>query len=151
VSSYKTQSVEVTFADAISYGYGTIQSLRDECQELVDNASEGLSQTQRIQTFEETASTLSDIADSEPDVPAWIAEYAFNAFESRPKNKRANASRAVRCANAVSLLCAARDCLAGVIDTLTDEDKKEWAVEMVTELEAAIDACESAEFPGMYG
>jgi hypothetical protein len=65
----KVNKYKVSVADAIAGAYGDVESLAGECREIVDNAPEGLSQTERIQTFETTADTLENIGTG-PDLPS---------------------------------------------------------------------------------
>ncbi len=65
--SYKFVERFSNIEDAAADFYNEVQELAGECREIVDNASEGLAQTDRIQTFESTADTLENI--SEENIP----------------------------------------------------------------------------------
>ena len=139
---------ECTLLGAIEDAYSQLEELQSECQEIVDNASEGLSQTQRIQTFEETADALG-AADSVPDVPADVADITVRYTEDRRKSK--SHSRATRCAEACELLHAATDTLSEWLDTCEDDELKDECQSLIDELEEMLGNAEGCEFPGMYG
>lgn len=141
-------------ADAIS----ELTELGDECREIVDNAEGGLSETARIQTFDETATALEGI--NEPDVPQCIDELEVRYFEQRPRRKARAASRAVRCANAVAMLQAAVEAAQQWLDdteaapedtSAEDEANREEVESFIDELESIISEVEGCEFPGMFG
>lgn len=67
MSKIKYAQHDASFYSAISDAYTELAELRDEVREVVDNAPEGLSETQRIQTLGETADRLDEFVDSEPD------------------------------------------------------------------------------------
>lgn len=161
-------------ADAVSEAISEIQSLAEECREIVDNAGDGgLSQTQRIQTFDQTAGDLESC--DELDVPDCVSELRFQA--SLEKTPKRGLSRARRCSNAVSLLQGALEAVQAFISEKEDEqsaketapDEKEPSEEaqddsednlqeqideaqaFADELENIISYAEGAEFPGMFG
>ena len=154
-SKYKTQKETGSVGDAVSSGFGELESLRDEVQEIVNNASgTGLENTSRIQTFEETASSL-DGVDSEPDVPAILegTQVGYIVMVSRR-----GTSRAVRCSNAVSALQAAVDAANDFLEVERGKPEAERRDELIDEVEEfsnsvqeVIDNAEGAEFPGMFG
>ena len=57
MASYKYVNCTGTVS-SIEDAFAELQSLGEEAREIVDNAPEGLNQTDRINTFEDTASTL---------------------------------------------------------------------------------------------
>ena len=134
-------------ADAIS----ELQSLAEECREIVDNAEGGLAETARIQTFEETASTLEGI--SEPEVPEVVDELEIRYVEQRSTRKGRGESRAVRCANAVSLLQAAQEAVSVWLEDDANEkhDARDDVEQLANDLEEIIGEAEGCEFPGMFG
>jgi Rad3-related DNA helicase len=153
----KTQSAKINLRSvpcqcslqgAIEDGYSRLEDLMSECQEIVDNASEGLSQTQRIQTLEETASNLSG-ADSQPDVPEGLSEVVVSYTEDRRKSK--SHSRATRCAEACELLSAAVAAIQEWSDASEDVELKDEAEQLCSEIEDMISNAEYSEFPGMFG
>lgn len=157
--SYKNVTIESTVS-AITDAISTLQSLGEECREIVDNASENLRQTSRIQTFDETASALENI--SEPDIPECVAELAITYTSQQSARKGRSESRATRCANEVAVLSAARDAAQTWIEERTEEleaddktaeedDAVQEAVQFVSELDDLISEVEGCEFPGMYG
>lgn len=103
--AYKMQQSEATIADAVSNAFSDLSSLAEECREIVDNAPPGLDQSQRIQTFDETAGQLESL--NEPDVPEKFGDEKVTYVEQI--NKRRGPSRAVRCSNAVARLQAVVD------------------------------------------
>jgi len=140
-----------TVADAISIGFGGLQSLRDDVGEVVEGA-EGTPRenTGRIQTLGETRDALNNVADDEPDnVPeAW---QGITVTWPEEVSKR-GLSRASQCANAVAALQAASAALQDVVDEggLSDEDN-ETLEEIIGKITEAVDAAEGCEFPGMFG
>jgi hypothetical protein len=148
--------VTSTVLGCIEGGYSYLAELQSECQEIVDNASEGLSETQRIQTLSETADALSS-ADSQPDVPEFLQDIEVTYTEDRRKSK--SHSRATRCGEACCYLSTAIEGIGEWIDEqpageeLTDEisGQVEEAEVLRDELQELLDAAEGCEFPGMYG
>jgi uncharacterized protein (UPF0147 family) len=152
MAGYKTVVCDGTIS-SVTDAIAELTALGDEAREVVDNASEGLAQTQRIQTFDETASALEGI--SEPDVPECVQELAIRYSEQR---KKKGESRAVRCGNAVSVLSAAVDVLENWLDGLQPDPEDDEGQEQKAEVEQfkddlqeIIDAADGCEFPGMYG
>ena len=143
--------VSGTVIDLIEAAFSDLEGLRDECQEIVDNASEGLSQTQRMQTFEETVDALSFV-DSVPDVPEEVQDLLVRFTEDQRKSK--SHSRATRCCEAINLLACTVEVLNEFVNAQEQEDKNELVEkveQLISELEDAISYAEGAEFPGMYG
>ena len=159
MGSYKSVTAE-TNVSAVEDAISNLEELGNECREIVDNASDGLKETSRIQTFDETAGTLEGI--SAPDIPECVADLSMTVTTQQSTRKGRGESRAVRCANEVAVLSAARDAVDEWINTRTGEIEDEGgdvdadedvqaAVEFVGELENIISDAESCEFPGMYG
>ena len=159
MGSYKNVTTE-TNVSSVEDAISQLEELGSECREIVDNASENLQQTSRIQTFDETAGTLEGI--SAPDIPECVADLSMAVTTQQSTRKGRGESRAVRCANEVAVLSAARDAVDEWINTRTGEIEDEGgdvdadedvqaAVEFVGELENIISDAESCEFPGMYG
>lgn len=152
-----------SIADAIS----ELQSLAEECREIVDNAPEGLSETQRIQTLDETAGYLEDV--NEPDIPEGADDLAISYSEAVPTRKGRSPSRSTRRDNALAIIGAAVEALEAKVEELReeandargeDDDSDEGDVadakadsfdELKTELEEIVSNVESCEFPGMFG
>lgn len=155
----------MTISDLISEACSELTSLAEEMRERADNTPENLQCGQTYQTVDETASELENV--SEPDVPEGVADIPV----TRPKqSKRRRKSRATRCAEACDLLHAA---IAGLEDYLEEsdpdsasakntapepadtkqetEDKRAAAETLRDKCQEIVDACESLEFPGMYG
>lgn len=159
MGSYKNVTTE-TNVSSVEDAISQLEELGSECREIVDNASDGLKETSRIQTFDETASTLEGI--SAPDIPECVADLTMTVTTQQSTRKGRGESRAVRCANEVAVLSAARDAVDEWINTRTgeieddggsvdDDEDVQAAVEFVGELENIISDVESCEFPGMYG
>ena len=157
MGSYKNVPCTGTVS-SISDAISELESLGEECREIVDNAEGGLRETSRIQTFEETAGTLESV--SEPDVPECIAELSINYGEQRPTRKARSMSRQVRCSNAIAVLQAASEAAQQWLDD-TDcqpedmssekEEQRDEVQTFIDELDNIVGDCESCEFPGMYG
>jgi hypothetical protein len=135
---------ETTVAAAIGDAFEAVSDLANECRDIVDNASasEGLQQTQRIQTFEMAADQLEEL--EPPDVPAMLGEMMVKY--SIPK--RRYLSRQSRASDAMTLLEACAEALDQIAE---DNENHIAAEELSSELKNAIGAIESCEFPGMYG
>ena len=138
----KSKTEKTTIADVISQAYGELEALAQEAREIVDNATEGLQQTQRIQTFESTADELESI--SEATVPEAVAsiEIEYPVWQNARKGR--GLSRADRC----SWACALLDC---VVDALSEKGDIEEIAEFTDTLESDKSSVEGGEFPGMYG
>jgi hypothetical protein len=167
--SYKQVPRTTTLAAAIADGFSELESLAEECRELVDNASDMSRGTQRIQTFEETADTLESLTQPE-EPPAVIAELAVAYSESVHRSKRHGPSRAVRCSNGVAMLTAAKE----AVEAWMEESREDWedsdvqsiigdessdtrgevysaAEQLASDLDDLISSAEGCEFPGMFG
>jgi hypothetical protein len=123
-----------------------LEELASECREIVDNASEGLAQTQRIQTLEQTASSLENL--SEPSVPEKFVEIQVK-YDWATKSR--GVSRAVRCSNAVSALQAVVGACEERLENKSENGDLEEIETLRDECQGAIDEAEGCEFPGMYG
>lgn len=150
MGSYKNRSTDSTVS-AISDAISDLTSLGEECREIVDNASENLQQTSRIQTFDETASALEGL--SEPDVPEVVAELPITYTEQISTRKGRGESRAVRCANSVAVLQAAQEAVAMWLEDEENEkhEDRDDVEQLANDLEEIIGEAEGCEFPGMYG
>lgn len=152
MSKYKfVPQLEVKIEDAISSGYSILLELRDEVQEVFDNATENLQQTSRMQTFSDTAGTLDNFVDDEPDVPEVVRDVTMRVTTTEPRSARQTASRSVRRDNAVAYLRAAAEALTERLDGMPDGDAKDEAQALVEKLEQDADEAEGVEFPGMFG
>lgn len=146
--SYKLVVTETDVTGAVG-SISDLMELGAEAREIVDNAPEGLNQTQRIQTFEETASNLEYL--DEPDVPECVADLPVKY--SMSVSKRRGESRAVRCSNATTALEAAIGVVEEFIESCTEEqsEQREEAETFRDALREIVDTAESCEFPGMFG
>lgn len=148
--------VKSTIAGCISDGYGMLTTLRDEAQEIIDNAPEGLQQTDRISTFEETVNQL-DGCDSEPDLPEYIREVEVTYTEDHRKSK--SHSRSTQCSEACEIVRAGLEAMESWIDDNEEaaksdqdlEDKLEEVRNVISEINDFVDNAEGTEWPGMFG
>lgn len=157
--------------------YSTLEELRDEVQEVVDNMSEKLSQTPRYETLEETVNTLNEVVDDQQDWPSSLdTDVSGTITVTYYEDRSRKVSRATRRDNAANAMAAAVDgmrewtgerqlALDTVTADLTDEQKAlldgvdtdELAQqisdlnELADKLEEQKETAEGAEFPGMYG
>lgn len=148
--SYKTRQCESTITvvgDAIS----EIESLAGEMREWADNLENGgLGHTQKYEDVTAAAESLEAV--SEIEVPSIIDHMTLKYSESYNPRKGRGESRAVRLANAVTILETAREVASNWLDGLPKEDENREAVETFTdELDNAISEVEGVEFPGMFG
>jgi len=127
-------------ADAVAGAFGELQELADECREVVDNAPEGLNATPRIETLDETASTLEGL--DAPDIPAELAEIKITL----PKQRKPR-SRRDRRDNALGTLTVCIEALDAVEE---NDPRRKEAADLRDELESASSEAEQCEFPGMY-
>jgi hypothetical protein len=152
-----------TARSLVEDAYGEIETLAGEAREAYDNMESGnLGQTQRCQTFGETADALENI--SAPDLPD-----AFDEVEIVRLPTISNATgRAHRLSEAVSDMQLACDEVESWLEDKKasgedatddaeekDEDEEEFdadAVEAaIEEIRGHADEAEGVEFPGMYG
>jgi hypothetical protein len=126
-----------------------LTTLGEECREIVDNASEGLANTQRIQTLGETADTLEGL--NEVDIPEKVQEVEVEWTEQVPYDKRRGPSRDTRCSNAVQCLQACAEALRTWAEDAPDEEAESEAHSTADELDEIAGEAESLEFPGMFG
>lgn len=161
-SRYKAMPQEACVADAVSSAFTELTDLAGECREIVDNASEGLAQTQRVQTLDETASALEGLSE-----PAEVSEKIGAArIRYTESTKKGGLSRAVRRDNAVAALQSVVDWCGERIEEIetelraaNEEEEAESNLEnekgelesLRDDAQEAIDAAEACEFPGMYG
>jgi hypothetical protein len=136
----KAKEVEVKLEDAVHDAFTDLAELSGECREVVDNAPEGLNQTQRIQTLEATADELDNL--QEPEIPAALAELPVKYLPSRVR------SRNDRCCAATEIIQACVDALATILE---GDERHAAAKELSSELDDAIGVRDNCEFPGMYG
>jgi len=155
-SSARHVPVITTVSAAVEDGFSALDELREECGEIVNNATGGLAETQRVQTFGETESSLQD-AGSPPGVPEALAELEVTYTEDRRRSR--STSRATRCAEACAVLEAVVSALDDFEAAMPEKDKRSEAQqELAGELEGLrnqvqdmIGSAEVCEFPGMYG
>jgi|SRR5262245_47261365 len=145
----KYNQVKGTIADALSAAYSGWNDLAEEVREVVDNASgTNRENTQRIQTLDETASTLEEI--SEPDVSEEIGKLEF-IYRDMVMGRKT--SRRDRCDNSVSIVESVIQELQTISDDWDEQHKDEDNpyTDLINELEEAKGSAENCEFPGMYG
>jgi len=144
----KMRHVECTLEVAVKSGLDELTALAEEIREVVDSAEGGRAQTQRIQTLDETASTLEEI--NEPTIEGEIAQINVVYVENIPSGRK-GLSRRVRCDNALNALDAAIQAIQEKADELEEGDQKKELEGLVNELEDIKGNAEACEFPGMFG
>ena len=129
-------------------GYSQIAELQGEVQEIVDNASEGLSATQRIQTLSETADTLSNMeaVSVPPEVEALNLKAVFLPSLSTRTGRSERFSEAVR-----NLETAVSALERWEHENGKDHPSFEAVDEFLGEIQEHIDEASGVEFPGMFG
>jgi leucyl aminopeptidase (aminopeptidase T) len=155
-SPFKHVPCKSTFG-AVDDAFNALEELASECREVVDNASEGLSQTERIQALDETAGTLESITAVE--VPTVLQERELEYVETVPTDKRRSPSRATRRDNAVAVLHAAHETAMELFEDAEfkaqngdDWESLEQELQQFCDgLDEAIGEAEGCEFPGMFG
>jgi len=151
------KSVQCTgTVSSIEDAFSALEELGSECRELVDNVEgTGLRETGRIQTFDETASTLEGL--SAPDVPECVADVTITYHDSVPARKGRGTSRAMRCQNAIAVLQAAAEAVQQWLDNTeaapedTNQEQRSDVEDFVQGLEEAVSEAENCEFPGLHG
>jgi len=144
-----------TARSLVEDAYSVIEDLAGEAREIADSASgTGLENTQRIQTFNETADTLEGI--SIPDLPD-----VFDEVEVVRLPTISNATgRAHRLGEAVSdmqLACDEVESWLGAKKDAADNGEEEDELDIdgvddaLTEIRDHAGEAEGVEFPGMYG
>jgi hypothetical protein len=137
----KPKFEEMTLGDAVGKAFTDLADLAIECREVVDNAPPGISETQRIQTFDETANTLESL--EEPDVSAELAKIKISLPIGRMPRSRGD-----RQGVALNIIAVCVEAL----DNIDENDPRlEEAASLRDELENASSEAENCEFPGMYG
>ena len=165
-TTYKHQLIHCGVIACVEHFYSEIEELASECREVVDNATGGLAETQRVQTLGETADTLENIQNNE-DISSLLSDKECEELIQvgimiKVKSKRTPPSRDVRASNAISHATAAVEWLTAWYENLEeqypDEDDEselkasiEAVKEFVSTLEDHISEVEGAEFPGMFG
>lgn len=147
-----------TLSSVLGDGFSELESLGEEMRESFDNLSEGLQQTNRNQTVDETASTLEGL--NEPDCPDSLAELRVDYTEQVKKRP----SRATRRDNAVCMLRGCAEALEKWIaeaeasieqDKATDDNDEDTTLDdartLLDEINDLCDEAEGCDFPGMYG
>ena len=136
----KRPNVEETdLADAINTAFEGLAELAGECREVVDNAPVGISETERIQTLDETASVLEGL--EEPNIADELADIKVEFFTHRAR------SRAARRDAALGIIEA---CVCALSEIGENDPRHEAANDLRDELSAA-SVAEDCEFPGMFG
>jgi hypothetical protein len=139
----KLQEIKTTLDEALNDAFAELSELAGECRDLVDNAPPGIDQTQRIQTFDETASQLEEITDP-PTVAPELADLPITYSVPRTRHS----SRATRCWDA----CAAINACVEALDSVAESDpRRQEASELASELQETVGSAENCEFPGMFG
>jgi hypothetical protein len=126
--SVKQTPVNNTVEDAIEDGYQTLEDLRDEVQEGLENQRDhpGIAATARFQTMEETAGILDEIVDNRPDWPASFDEDLTSKITcTYTQNRDRRISRSGRRDNGAAALQAGADALRAWAD---DEEERAEAV-----------------------
>jgi hypothetical protein len=146
--------VEGTLANVIADAVGDLEGLRDEAQEIVDNAQgTNFESTSRIATLEDTASNLDSIA--VPDVPDYLASLPVHYTQDQRKSRPTG--RATRCNDASYRLVCCVEVLQAWVDApdIEEKDGKAQATDeaqsIIEEVQEIIDAADNCEWPGMFG
>jgi hypothetical protein len=137
----KSIEYNTTLNEALDCAFADLEDLAAQCRERVDNASEGLQATQRIQTFETSADELENL-----DMPA-VPDALLKMPVKYSLPKRRYMSRAARASDDTAILEGCVQALESIPD---DADGHADAQTLISELRSAIDTVEMCEFPGMY-
>jgi len=124
----KPRNVESTIADAVSFAFGEIESIKDELQEWYDNLPESFQNGSKGDMLQETVSALE--GSSEPDVPDEASGIGLSYTEwsgriGRPKRRDA-------CVSAINAAAeAARDFATKLGDDPTYNEEGQLVVNEV--------------------
>lgn len=145
----KLKQVEAsgTVAAVVADAQAELGSLRDEAQEVVDNAPDSLRETGRNATLAENAEALSD-ADSDIDIPAVVSEITVTYREA---TSRRALPRHARCSNAFSMLDAAASAIESWVEKNPKHDDADDATAAAEAMRELMEAAEATEWPGMFG
>jgi hypothetical protein len=179
--SVKSVPFESSAEDAIEDGFNTLEELKEEISEGVENQRDhaGIAATSRFQTMEETLSTLEEVVDARPEwCPSIDNDISMSIRCTYRQNRSKGLSRRDRRDNATAALAAAVDALRDwalqqgtLVEALqrksgpTEEEKIEIAdrdeeliqtqieeaEELADTLEEQQSLAEDADFPGMRG
>jgi hypothetical protein len=152
MARYKSTSHKTTLSGALADAYSALQELAEEVREVVDNASgTNFENTQRIQTLDETASTLEGI--NEVTVEGVIGDFEVEYAQS-VSSRRRGLSRRARCDNALDIY----DTCIQVLQEKSDEwsegehgSEENPYEDLISEIENVKGEAEGCEFPGMFG
>jgi hypothetical protein len=129
-----------SLTEAVKGAFDDLAELAEECREVVDNAPPGISETQRIQTLDETASTLEGL--EAPDVPDELAECKV-LYETRKIRSRSDRREAA---------CLVIEGCVSMLDGLDEKHPSHAkACELAEALGEASSEVEYLDFPGMCG
>jgi hypothetical protein len=146
----RNKLIKSTVAGAVANAISDLQELAEEIREVVDNAG-NFSSTERIQTLDNTASTLEEI--NEPDIEEGIGKIEIEYSEILPSGRK-GLSRQARCNNAINALEAAIEIVQEKSDNFSEgkggseENPYQDLLDALEEIKGNAEAC---EFPGMYG
>src|SRR5262249_47946706 len=130
----------VPLRDAVTDAFNKFAELGYACREAFDNAPEGLNQSPRNQTLDETASALEDL--SAPVIPAELAEIKVNLPKPRKPGSRGDRRNA-----AVGILAVCTEVLSAIDES---DGRYQAARDLCDELQGATAEAENCVFPGMY-
>jgi len=149
---HKTREVQTTAMAAITDGMAILQELHDEADEIVEGASgTGRAATPFVLAMEENVNQLDF---PELDIPGETEDIKITYIEEMPTKSwgRTHLSREKRRNNAVNMLQAALDALTSYdFPDGNETDREELFTDITGELEQAIEAAESTEWPSMRG
>jgi len=162
--SYKTETIHITMAAALSDAFSEIEMLAEEMRNWADNmSSANMEHLPNYDTVEATASALEGV--NAVEVPILkvrngteVADFVLDISQGYKRGKaRGSESRAARCGNAEAMLDAVSNAVNTLIDELEDEDatvnegKIDTLREFCDEVDTAKDEIGGLEFPGMRG
>lgn len=138
------QMYEVSVSSLIENAYSAIEELKDECQEIVDNAAgTNFETTSRIEGLQEAADELDQVDAVE------AAECLDEVKVVRLPSQSHRTGRGHRLGEALGDLELA--CVAVEKFLAEHPEHREDIGPIVAEMRGHIDNVESVEFPGMYG
>lgn len=157
MSAYKEVQTSFAIPGALESAKDEIQCLHDEMEEMEGNMSgTSAENTPKYEVVTEAQEQLSSAVSSLEYIDDEFEELLGKhhaeivVYQSIPKRKRYNTSRAVRLENAFAIIDALIVAAREVHDSIDSKDDQEILQAGIDGLEASTDA-QVVEFPGMFG
>lgn len=141
------KSTTIKLVDAVELAFSQIEELAGEIRETVDNASEAMSATQRIQTLSDTADTLENWTDR-PEIPKVIEDLLITYQEYEQKDLGSRAKRRDAACEIISGTVQGLHEWLETHDEFKETDHYSDVDNLADQLDGAKGEWEYVEFPG---